>query len=511
MAKLQRYSSQAPIAVNQPVYANPSAYQYTTAPAQAIGQIGQTVGKTIEVHAELQRQREVLSDSLASQKINGILRRSEIEIETMMQRTPIDKWEEESAKIREKAIGESYKIEMSDKSRELKDLHVNNWNLEQGAITTRNTVSAQVDAVKTTTMANLRMAYESGNQLEITAAEIEAQKVAAVAFPNSKIAEMAFGAERAKGIADFKKAKVNSLKPTIEASLANGMDSAIETIDLQINALEKGGVLSPVEAADARQDLTNWANDTANERIKQQESNELKEYEKFATDAVNGTLTADDLVLSKIPQKELEEIWKPIVKGFHEPVMPKATFDGVNNTMNNVVSYSTGEISKKAALINLMNDRYVNKTIDDETFKFAVGRIKEKYPLEFANTLKDAQLRVNKNLEQEGVGFFGYDWIDKEEKEKSKRTTMSLVSWAEDIKKETGKFPDAKSVYVKTRELGVSIDAPEIQTKPIIIRKPAPPRTDPNYVVTDEDAARIPVGGEFYSEFLNEWVVKVKE
>lgn len=508
MAKLQRYDSQAPIPVEKPVYADPGAFRYSNAPAKGLSQLGQGLVNISNVQAELKKQRQVLADSLSSQKINGILRTSEIEIETMMLKTPVDKWEEESRKIREKAINKSYEIEMSDDARALKMQQINSWDTEQSAVITRNTISAQVEASKVENLVNVQDAYASGNIKEIEAADIEWNITSQILYPSKEIADLHYNNEKAKGLERFKDKKINELKPFIETALGSDFDvkNAINLIDTQTAELERAGILDGAEAADARQDLVNWAEDTANERRKQKKSNILQTYEDFAVKAANGELNADELVLSDIPEKELEEIWQPIISGYYleNPEFP--TYDGTKNTIKTVTDYGIGLVSKRSAIISLMNDRYVNRIIDDDTFKYAVGRIQESYPKHVSETLQSATSLVESNLYNQGVGFLGKDWLDRDEKTKAQRVNMNLVNWMESVKTETKKYPESEQIYMKVRELGVMIEAPKIKKE--VVKRPVPKNTESIYITTDEAYDALDSGVEFYDGVTGVWRIK---
>jgi hypothetical protein len=155
--------------------------------------------------------------------------------------------------------------------------------------------------------------------------------------------------------------------------------------------------------------------------------------------------------------------------------------------------------------------RFNKKSISQGEYQFAVDKIKEPYPPYIADTVNMVQKSAEEVLKYQGTGPLFFDYLDKGEREESTRISTNTLAWMEDQKAETGKYPEPDKIYEAVRKFGVQVETPSnLPPVPVTI-KPAPPKNEPTYVVTDADFEAIPVGTEFYSAILGEWVIKEKE
>lgn len=311
----------------------------------------------------------------------------------------------------------------------------------------------------------------------------------------------------ANGTEIFKKNSVVGLRPEIEQVLIENeydLKSSIPAIDKFVGQLQKNGTLNSVEAAEARQDLTNWAADTAAQRKRVQNENIIQTSMGFADELAKGTFTGDDVALSNLTKKE-KEAWQPIVEGARKDPPTESTLDGSNISIQTITDYATGKIGELEAINSIITERYENQSITDDYYNFAINRIKNKYPNDVAKVISGATEAAKSVVHQSGTGFFGKDWIDSNEKAKLVEVNTGLLSWIEAESKD-GKYPSGEEIYIKVRELGISVKVP-VATKteiPLVI----PKQTEPTYITNDGAYDELASGTKFWDATTGVWRVK---
>jgi hypothetical protein len=323
--------------------------------------------------------------------------------------------------------------------------------------------------------------------------------------------------QNAKLFTEFKKRQgeqaIDSIKPLIVDALGPDMSdkqTAMQIIEANLDGLVKNGIIDDVQSAEGLRNLNNYMKDVAQEYKQSTEMNIIQTYESFADKLAEGTFTGDDIALSGLNETQKKD-FDGILEGKRRPAPTQSTYEGMNNLTQIVTDYAAGVVGKKEALAKIMEQRYVLDAVNDDAYKWALSRVKEKYPVHIAATIKGALQEAENVLYHKGAGFFGNDWLDREEKEKIIEVKSSLLSWMEGVKTDTGKFPEPEQIYKFVNSQGIAVNTPKNLPVQRVVPKAAPKKGDPLYVVTDEDFASVPVGAQFYSELLGEWVIKESE
>jgi hypothetical protein len=158
---IQQYTAQLSPKPVQPVYANPSAYQYSNAKAQAISQIGQSM----DVVSGLMQKYQSHLDDLKTAEVNTVLETTELEIQAMQESEPAENWEQRTQEILLKTRDKtSYSMEkMSGDRRRLAEEYIQRF--EQST-----DLKMKIQATKAISKDNLdmnsaayQMALENGN------------------------------------------------------------------------------------------------------------------------------------------------------------------------------------------------------------------------------------------------------------------------------------------------------------------------------------------------------------
>lgn len=331
------------------------------------------------------------------------------------------------------------------------------------------------------------------------------------AFNDMDRLEIAAQKEAVKAQEEAQKAQVETaiegIKPAIVESLGEDMSNkkaAIDTIEKALNDLKQKGIIDNVQAAEGLRKLNNYMKDVAQEYQTAQKQNIVQTYEQFADKLAAGKFTGDDIALSNLNETQKKE-WEPVLEGKRQPPPVKSSYDGVNLVTNVMIDYAKGEIGKGETIGKLVNERYVNKSLTDDDFRFVLEKIKNPYPKHIAETVKGILESSENFYYHEGIGFLGKDWISRSEKDTLVRKTAAFLGWLESEAKD-GKYPDGKIMYEKMREMGVTIKTPDVLPRPP--ERIIPKRTDPTFITTDEDYDKLDSGTMFYDGIMGVWRVK---
>ncbi len=312
------------------------------------------------------------------------------------------------------------------------------------------------------------------------------------------------GAEKANNVKAYKKGLIDGTKPIIEGVLIENdfaMKPANEAVDASVAELQKEGILDEAEAAEARRELSNWAADVASQRKKQEHEDIIQTTMGFAEELAKGTFTGDDVALSNLTITQ-QKLWEPVVTGARKPPPTASEFSGSNVVVQTLTDYAIGKIGQLKAIGNIIEQRYQEDSITDDYYKFALNRIKNKYPNDVAKTLAGAIEAAKSSVHHRGTGIFGKDWIDSNEKAKLVEVQTGLLSWIDEESK-GGNFPSGEAIYQKVRELGISVKTPtELQKKP---PPPIPAKTDILYDPNDQDFNSLAPGTRWYDPVTKQW------
>jgi hypothetical protein len=140
-----------------------------------------------------------------------------------------------------------------------------------------------------------------------------------------------------------------------------------------------------------------------------------------------------------------------ILQGVNDITTPqKFTPDGGSVARQTVLDAATGKVSTKAAYNELMKARYVDKTIDDNTFQWSISRIEKPYPQAISGDIKTQLIANRKKISSSGT----WSWFRESgtEANKSNYVNQELLKWV-DAQLEQKKTPTAKEMFIRSQEL----------------------------------------------------------
>ena len=246
---------------------------------------------------------------------------------------------------------------------------------------------------------------------------------------------------------------VENIKPLMIKAVSPGdKTDGYKALNGALNQLVADGVLDKATAAEADKKLGDWLDSYVSGRNKQAEEEEKQTthqiYQDLTKSIVGGNLSYDDIEQSKLLKAD-KELWlgdEGYIRKSYEKSPIKSTPKGHDKSFNAVYDAATIKISPKEAYDVLLKARFVDKSITDEQFKWAVDKIENPYP---KHMVEDIDAIYNSNIEGEaeiGGETINYNTWYKSDKERNKKVNESFLAWV-DHQLEQGKFPTRKEMY----------------------------------------------------------------
>ena len=303
--------------------------------------------------------------------------------------------------------------------------------------------------------------------------------------------------EQAVGL--LRQVNVETVRANYQAVIDNGgtKEQAYQVIDEGVQLFG----LSAKEKETLGNNLDNYVEGRIKKAADSKHEKTMSAYKDFATKLVTTDVSMNDIESAGF-DKDAKEGWQAIIKGSTEPAPLVTTGVGYSAALDSVISSQV--IGKKQAYDEILTARFVDKTINDDTYLWAISRIENPYPKHIAETVKGITSSAENYYRHKGVGIFGRDWVDKKENQLLGERNAAFIDWLENEGKD-GKYPDGKTMYSKMREFGVTIETPEtLPIEPIV----APKKADPLYITNDEDYDKLASGTRFYDAVMNVWRMK---
>ncbi len=205
----------------------------------------------------------------------------------------------------------------------------------------------------------------------------------------------------------------------------------------------------------------------------------LKINEDFIPELINKNLLPDTIQSSLLPDKASltqgnllsKRDWMGYAAESYEPAPTTTTPDGLNLALDTVIDFGKLRISKEGAYKELLNARYLDRSITDADFNSAIKRIQNPYPRQVT---ADIEAVTDENIREVAKGgFFGRLIQTDAEEERAKNINIELLAWIDD-RIEQDKEPTRKEMQTRSAELrNGTVTVPTIQ--------PERPKTKEDY------------------------------
>ncbi len=223
---------------------------------------------------------------------------------------------------------------------------------------------------------------------------------------------------------------IESIKPAlVEAINERGnSEDGYEVLDAATAQLIKNGILTEPEAAETNKKLGDWIDSYVSGRIKEAKNADavatIQSYQEFSKPILNGEMTYDDTGNFRETRRTGEKIsdadrWRQYIKGSYKEAPTQSTPEGHTVSFAAVYDVATLQLSPKEGYDVLLEARFVDQSITNEQFEWAVNKIENPYPKYVLENLKST---MKSNLEDFNR-FFSAD------KDRNKKVNEALISW----------------------------------------------------------------------------------
>lgn len=175
----------------------------------------------------------------------------------------------------------------------------------------------------------------------------------------------------------------------------------------------------------------------------------VKFYDQAIPDLSQGNINAEVIAQSDLLGKDDKEKWLGYVQGSYKEIKP--TNEGYNNTINAVIQFSQGQLSKQQAYDEILGARYgkLNKSkrvvnagaIDDDQYGWAINKINSPYS-------KDEATTISSTLSNNRKQIAGY-WESGKDLKKTQEVNTEILNWID----RQDKFPTDEQIYNRSSEL----------------------------------------------------------
>lgn len=292
---------------------------------------------------------------------------------------------------------------------------------------------------------------------------------------------------------------IEAVRANYQAVIDNGgtKEQAYQVVDEGVKLFG----LSAKEKETLGNNLDNYVEGRIKKAADSKHEKTMSAYKDFATKLVTTDVSMNDIESAGF-DKDVKEGWQAIIKGSTEPAPLATTGVGYSAALDSVISSQV--IGKKQAYDEILKARFIDKTINNDTYLWAISRIENPYPKHITEMVKGITKSAESYYYHKGIGILGRDFLTDKEEQLLGEKNAAFISWLENESKD-GKYPDGKTMYSKMREIGVAIETPEtLPREPII----APKKADPLYITNDEDYDKLAGGTRFYDALTGQWMIK---
>ncbi len=126
------------------------------------------------------------------------------------------------------------------------------------------------------------------------------------------------------------------------------------------------------------------------------------------------------------------------------------TPEGASKALETVIKHGKNRLNKENAYRELLDNRYIDKSITDEDFQRALNRIDNPYPRQTINDIEIVTDSVD--ISVAGSGFFDRLRFSDAERKQAAEVNSELLYWIDSEFKEN-RVPTQKEIFTKSKEL----------------------------------------------------------
>jgi len=241
---------------------------------------------------------------------------------------------------------------------------------------------------------------------------------------------------------------------------------------------------------DAKKDGIITAKDTGtqNSNLNGYTTGKIRQAEK-KKEETDSTITADfikkinsfdldpDQILAAPMSREMEDLWingkeiidkdgkkitlPAIADVMYDPAPTATTPDGFGIAANAVFEFAAKKKSTISAYEDLLKARYIDKTLTDDDFNWAVNRIQNPYPRHVSDMIQNELAGAEADIARKEDWWWRTKREDARIKAKTVQVAKQLIDWVEDeLAYNPKKIFTPKEIFAMKAELGVSVKEP---------------------------------------------------
>jgi len=229
-------------------------------------------------------------------------------------------------------------------------------------------------------------------------------------------------------------ASVEGIKPDLidAISVNNNSEDGYKVLDAATAQLVKDGILTKEEAAETNKKLGDWIDSYVSGRIKAaKEADKLttiQAYQSLSKLYLTGEGTYEDIDNSGLRETRRSgeqisdaERHRKYIKGSYKDAPTKNAPEGHTVSFAAVYDVATLQLSPKEGYDVLLEARFVDGSITNEQFEWAVDKIENPYQ---RHVLEDLNATLKSNLED-------FNRLFSADNERNKKVNEALVSWVD--------------------------------------------------------------------------------
>jgi hypothetical protein len=422
---------------------------------QAVGASAIRLGKHFKeeerVNAILAQKHAAVTDAIGTMRADSQRRQGVTDIDIFKQEHPDPaEWDEGVKEISKGLYADLKKLEMSDEARLSATAEIDIWAEEQEKVVRNAAIARSAEDATEAAKAHYIETMAGGDEEDIAKARellfMILDNTVDDAERDNLIKELTeFGHEkRVERITD-------NIKPTlIEAVEGGDKFDGIKALDTISQQLVDEGFWTEVDAAEQNKILGDWLDNYVAGRKRQKEDavklTTRETYMEMNELIVGGGLSYDNIEDSDLLKADKVK-WQKYIKGSYTKDPSENTPDGHTQSFDAMFDAATLQLSPTEAYDVLLTERFINKTITNAQFEWAVGKIEKPYP---KNILEDLDATVLSNLKDFNRTF-------KRDRERNKETNEALIAWVDELiaKDQVPAFDFKKKMFAMSSQFRV--------------------------------------------------------
>ncbi len=257
---------------------------------------------------------------------------------------------------------------------------------------------------------------------------------------------------------EIAKYSIENLKPVLIAAIEKegNKEAGYDILNAETKRFVEIGALTEAEAAEANKMLGDWIDNYAAGRIKQgKEAVKLttrQSYQNLMPTLLDPALAQQrfGLVEESRLLKADKELWQTYIKGSYGDAPTENTPQGHLDATGAALDAATLQMSPKEAYDAVLTARFVDKTITDNQFKWAIDKIENPYP---PHLVGDISATLNSNTKDFNAWY-------RPDAERNTRVNESLIAWVDEVIKrdKVPLFDFKKQMHAQSSQFRVGND-----------------------------------------------------